>query len=285
MLREVLSLLPHGIWDRSMVLWVGVSAAGLGLATVGGRYSRSLLTLAAVAAGAIIGKHMPGWMEWSIDSIGAAFCGAIVLGLVAFFMHRVTVGILLAVLLSIYASVLIWVTRAGDVSWTMPALDPSISVPANLNVIWRSLPPSLNPTLPFAMMLAASTGLVIAFLWQRGSRILFHCFLGSAALIVAVPAIVQKQWPGAIDKISINAWLELGIFFGFIVLSSVIQWLFMPKLVRQVLPQSEKSSADGADDAQHAPAMTPSFATCAATFDQRRQETATRRQRAFSHES
>ncbi|HEX4797350.1 MAG TPA: hypothetical protein VH370_26385 [Humisphaera sp.] len=285
MLRELLILLPHGLADRSLVLWLAVSVAGLALATVGGRYSRSLLTLAAVAVGATIGKHFPAWMEWAIDSMGTAFCGAIVLGLIAFFMHRVAVGILLSILLSGYASALIWVTRAGGVSWTMPPMDPSISVPANLGIIWRSLPPSLNPSLPFAIMLAASTGLTIAFLWQRGSRILFHSFLGAAALIFAVPAIVQKQWPGAVDRISPSPWLELGIFFGFIVLSSVIQWLFMPKVARQDSPASEKSSAQDADDAHHASAMTPSFGTCAATFDERRQETATRRQRAFSQES
>src|SRR5580765_7333399 len=53
------------------------SAVGAVLWLAGSRFSRSLVTLLAVSVGAVVGMHLPGWMGWSVDAMGVAFCGAL----------------------------------------------------------------------------------------------------------------------------------------------------------------------------------------------------------------
>src|SRR5437763_7546556 len=96
MLREVLSLLPQNLVDRPPMVLLGAAGAGAILALVGARFSRAIVTLTAVGLGAFLGLHGPAWMGWSIDTIGAAFCGAIVLGLSGFILHRAWLGLRLA---------------------------------------------------------------------------------------------------------------------------------------------------------------------------------------------
>lgn len=280
MLREILSLLPQGMVDRPPALLLAAAGAGAVLAVVGGRFTRSLVTLSAVGAGAVLGLHAPAWFGLSVDAIGAAFCGAIVLGVSGFVLHRTWIGLLLSTLLMTYAGVFTWIMLAGDVKWSMPQLDGSQDMPAILSTIWRSLPAALYPSLPIAIFVAAALGILVAVLWPRVARVACCSVLGGGVLVVAGGLATQKNWPQVYNSIPDHVALELAIFLGFLLLASCIQWVFLPR--RGSKSGSKNSSAADADAAENPPIAPLGFATSAFPIDQKRQETAARRQRTIS---
>jgi hypothetical protein len=282
MLQEALSLLPGRLTGQSPQVMLGVAAVGLLLATAGARLSRTLLTLTAVGVGTIVGIHAPAWFGLKIDGIGAAFCGAIVLGTLGFVLHRTLVGLLLSSLLAVEAGAVMWVMRSGGASWTLPKLDRSQAMPAMLSQIWNSLPPGLNPALPLAAGIASGVGILLAVLMPRLSRIVFYSLLGTTLMTLAGALAVQQLYPQWMIHVPTDALTQIGIFGGVVLLAMGIQWVLRPK-ARDAA--SEKQSRNDAEEDDATPLVVQSFATNAFPIDQKRQETAARRQRVSSAQS
>ena len=284
MLREALSSLPQNVVDRPPMILFAVAAAGAVLALVGGRFSRAIVTLTAVGAGTFLGLHLPAWMGWKLDPIGGAFCGAIVLGLSGFVIHRAWIGLLLATLLAGYAGAITWIMR-GATTWKLPPWDNSQDAIAVLSSIWRSLPATLNPSLPIALFAGLAAGLLLAIYLPRGARVAFYTFLGGGALAIAGGLACQKVWPQRYQELTSDLPLELSAALIFVLVSFGIQWLTLPRVARAAKTASENSEDGDADDAENPALDPPSFATAAFPIDQKRQETATRRQHITASQS
>ena len=66
MLRELLSLLPDVVARCAPGVAGACAALGVMLWLCGARFSRSVLSLTAVAAGTVIGMRLPQWRGWQI---------------------------------------------------------------------------------------------------------------------------------------------------------------------------------------------------------------------------
>jgi len=284
MLREALTYIPQNIADRPPMVLLAIAGAGAVLALTGARYSRAIVTLTAVGAGAFLGLHLPAWMGWKLDAIGSAFCGAIVLGLSGFVLHRAWLGILLASLLSTYCGAITWIVR-GATTWKLPQWDNSQDSVAMLQALWRSLPGNLNPSLPIAIFAGLAAGLLLAIYLPRFTRIAFYTLLGGGALSIAGGLALQKQWPQSYQELTSDLPLELSAILIFALFSMGIQWLLLPRVAKVSNAASENSSDDNADDAENAELLRPGFATSAFPIDEKRQETATRRQHVATSQS
>src|SRR4051812_36932469 len=104
---------------------IGVLATLLWL--MGARYSRQILALVGVAAGALVGKHLPEFFpKINMSAPVLAVVGALSLGVIAFISHRLLIGLMLGSVLVCWASFATWITQHGQQSWSQPVLDADI---------------------------------------------------------------------------------------------------------------------------------------------------------------
>src|SRR3954447_26189942 len=103
MLREAVSLFPGAIVRCPLGTAGAFCALGVMMWIAGGRVSRSILALVGVAAGTVIGMHLPEWRGWHVDGMGLAVGAALLLGSAMFFMHRTCIGLLLGLGMMLWA--------------------------------------------------------------------------------------------------------------------------------------------------------------------------------------
>src|SRR5215218_9169883 len=109
MVQQLLPLLPKEIGQAALIAALVGTFIGVGLWLAGARFSRPLITLVTVSLGAVIGRALPGWMNWNVNSMAASVGGAVVLGMSGYVMHRVWVGLGLGLLLACWAALGTWV--------------------------------------------------------------------------------------------------------------------------------------------------------------------------------
>src|SRR5215218_2320257 len=104
MIQQLLSLLPREI--NSIALMIAVAGAFLGgvLWLGGSRFSRTLMTLISVSAGALIGLQVPKWFTPGLEGWATAVLGALILGISGYALHKVWVGLGLGFVLAIWAA-------------------------------------------------------------------------------------------------------------------------------------------------------------------------------------
>ncbi len=115
MFQHLITLLPRQPGTVTLIVALMGCLCGLALWIAGARFSRSMLTLAAVALGTAIGMKLPLWCNWSIDPMAPAVAGAIVLGVSAYALHRLWVGAWLGGVLTLWSVLVLW-ARAGPLS-------------------------------------------------------------------------------------------------------------------------------------------------------------------------
>jgi hypothetical protein len=262
---------------------LAAAGAGLVLALFGGRLSRSLLTLAGVAAGTFVGLHAPAWLGLKIDGIGAAFCGAIAIGACGFLMHRFWIGILFASLLSSAAGGATWLLQTGGAgAWHVPQLDLQQPLATVLAQVWTSLPAGLYPALPIALAVGSGLGMMLSVLWPKFTRLMFYSLFGTILMILTAALAAEQLAPQWLTRVPGNPWIELAIFAGVVLVAFGLQWLLTPRAPRSKQTASEKLAAFDADDDDPRPLIAQSFSPPHFKIDQKRQETATRRTRAIA---
>jgi hypothetical protein len=257
MLHEWMGLPPGGLTDGPPVLALATAAAGVAFWLVGGRFSRSILTLALVAAGAWVGVRMPRWFGWEIDGMGLGMAGAMLLGFAGYLLHRTWVGLLLGALLATWAGVTAWLALAPGVRWTPPAIEWTLNVPEMLRQVWQSLPPEISKVIPLTTVGGVVTGIVASLLWPKLSRILAFDLLGVMLMVTVglpVVALYQPQWmqhlpaTGEQKALTVLALLLLGV---------AVQW--------KLTPATPRKAAIPTSALQPAPAPAPARAPAPAS--------------------
>ena len=284
MLQEMLSLLPPGV--VKLPWWQPAAVAGMGalLGLVGARHSRTLVTLVAVAGGTFLGLHAPSWFALKMDGIGAAFCTAIAVGVIGFLLHRTFIGLLQAMLFGSLAGLGTWIARMGTTPWQLPRIDLNQSAPAILSALRDSLPPQLHTALPAAIVIGWGLGIILAFFWPRFSQVTFFSLFGMTIMTVAGALAVGQVRPDLLARVPSDPKIQLALFAGIVLLAMAIQWLLLPRNKRATRA-SAKDSANNADHEESLIFPSPSLASASFPIDQKRQETAARRQRAIATES
>ena len=210
---------------------------------MGARFSRSVYTLAAVAAGAWVGLRVPRWTGWELDVMATAIGGALVLGFSGYLLHRAWVGLTLGLMLaSVGLGITLHRLTAGGM-WSVPAIDPTQPVGEILRGIWSALP--TKPTR--VLMIVAGTGLaaggMLAWVWPKFARVMTFAMLGPVMLVggglVAV-AMARPQW---LAHVPASTQVQ-GIALAAIVLfSAAVQWAFFPRMKRRIARRAARPPA------------------------------------------
>src|SRR5687767_13021512 len=197
MLHELLTLRPQTLVDVSPALALAVTAAGAACWAVGGRFSRALITLTLVAAGAWVGVRLPRWFGWEIDGMGLGMAGAMLLGFAGYLLHRTWVGLLLGALVAGWAGAAAWLALAPGADWTPPSIAWGWNIPELLRQVWQSLPAETSKVIPLTTVGGIVAGIVMSLLWPKLSRVLAFDLLGVMVLVVVgVPLVAARepQW-------------------------------------------------------------------------------------------
>jgi hypothetical protein len=221
--------------NRGLVIALTFAAAGLVLSVAGARFSRSVYTLVAVAAGALIGLRVPRWMGWELEVMATAMGGALVLGFAGYLLHRAWVGLTLGLLLAAVALGITTHRLTAGGSWSLPAIDPTQPLSEILRGLWAATPAPPARIL----MIVAGTGLaaggMLAWVWPRFARVLTFGMLGPAMLVVgalAAVAIARPQWLAQVPQsVQVNGI----VLAGLVVLSAVVQWAMCPRMKKASL--------------------------------------------------
>lgn len=220
MLQELLSLMPHQM--GAFALWMAVVGVGLGagLWLAGARFSRSIITLLLVSAGAMIGKLLPGRMGWSIDPMATAVGGAMVLGVSGYLLHRWWVGIGLGLVMAAWATLVTWKIAGHGIPWIWPWNDGSTSMGASDESTWSTA----QLAFPFMVWMAGISGIAAAWLWPKIGESLFYSITGLSLALAMGLACAQMGRGGWIQWAPAEDWAQVTSLASLILIGAVVQW-------------------------------------------------------------
>jgi hypothetical protein len=249
--QHLILLLPHKADSLTMIVAVVGSFVGLSLYVTGARFSRSILTLAAVAMGTSIGLRMPMWCKWQIDPMATAVAGAIVLGVSAYAFHRVWVGAWLGAVLSVWAALVLWASRGAAFHWRWPQYDPSQNLPQYFSNLWQNVPDTMQQCLGFSAAAAMLVGISAALLWPRAGIALLWSAAGVSVLLPAAATALAQIDPQLFRHIPRQTPDQLAIFAGIVGIGAIFQWRTNP-VTGGASAGSEKSGKPKAKESQDA---------------------------------
>jgi hypothetical protein len=203
-------------------------ALGVVLWLVGGRLSRSVLVLAAVAAGTVIGMRLPGWRGWQIDGMGLAVGGAMLCGGMVFFMHRTCIGLLLSCALVLWTGLGLWIFMGGGASWDWRAAPWDGDMVHYLRGLWQTLPPQLGHVFPIACFVAMALGITIATWSPKLSKVLAHSLIGVTLIATMGTIAILGIRPQLFSLIPNSNNVQAATLIGLVLLGVMIQWQITP---------------------------------------------------------
>ena len=204
------------------------TAAGAVLWLAGSRFSRSLVTLLAVSLGAVLGSNLPEWMGWSVDAMGVAFVGALVLGLTGYLLHTTWIGLSLSLVLALWVGVAAWLTVGGGERFAVPTVDASGNIEAILADVWRALPGDLPRVMPFALGAALVGGVAITVLSPKLGRVLTYTMVGLSMLVVMGVTAMRMSRPDWLVMLPRSFPTQATILLGMVATGVLIQWRLTP---------------------------------------------------------
>lgn len=229
MFEQLLSLLPSEPGTIALVVASVGSLLGAALWLSGARFSRFVLTLTAVALGAAVGMKLPKWCGWSIDGMGPAVGGAVILGVSAFVAHRFWVGIWLGIVLAGWTALVIWTTARRGAGWHWPNYHAAPSLPAYLAQVWRTLPDQVKQYLSIAAPAAMACGIAAATLWPRMAMVLLYSAAGVSLLVATGATALSRLDPAALRHVPPQLIAQLAVLAGLVILGAALQWRMTPR--------------------------------------------------------
>ncbi|MGB7157710.1 MAG: hypothetical protein WBD40_06565 [Tepidisphaeraceae bacterium] len=229
MVQQLLPLLPQEIGQAALYAAMFGTLLGAGLWLVGARFSRPMMTLVAVSIGAMVGRMVPGWMGWNVNSMAASVGGAVVLGMSAFVLHRVWVGVGLGVLLACWAALVTWITSNGGAEWAWPAVDATTTLASFGQSVWEGLPDKVRTILPYASGGAALSGFLAALLWPRVAVVMLYSALGASLLVGMGLTAIENGRPEWMRIVPAQTWAQVAALGGIVLFGAIVQWQLSPK--------------------------------------------------------
>jgi hypothetical protein len=237
MLQELLPLLPKEVGSLMIALAIAGTLIGAALWLIGGRFSRSLITLVLVSAGGWVGLYLPTWCGWAIDGWVVAIGLAVAAGASGFFMHRLWVAVGFGLVLTAWTALAVWLLMKHDGTWAFPKLE-SPFVPAVFGkALWQSVPPAIQQVLPYACGMALVSGFSAALLWPRLGLVLLYSMAGVTIFLGLGMCLINAQRPQWIRSMPATWSSQLLILSAMVGFGAVLQWNIAP---------SKKSGSSGA---------------------------------------
>jgi hypothetical protein len=244
--EQLLRLLPSEPGTIALVVASIGSLLGAGLWISGARFSRFILTLAAVTLGAGVGMKLPAWRGWSVDGMGPAVGGAVILGVSAFAVHRLWVGIWLGFVLAGWTALVIWTTARHGADWHWPSVHAGLSLPSYLAQVWKSLPDQVKQYLPWCAGAAMACGIATATIWPRVAMVILWSAAGVSLLVATGAAALSRLDPAALQHVPRQTIAQLAVLGGMVMLGAALQWRMTPR-PRSAAGPSRYSNANSAD--------------------------------------
>lgn len=245
MVQSIAQLTPAGVTLGVACVGGGGLIVGTLLWLAGSRFSRALVTLAAVGVGAFVGKKMPGWMHSEIDPMGTCFGVALALGILGYMYHRMWVGAGLGLLLAGWAAVLTWQVMAPDQRWACPELPQALDFSAIGQALWDSLPAAVQKVMPWAAGGAALVGMALGEFCPRFAGRLFYSVLGLS--VVGTAALLMKQTSNWTSRAPASVVAQVGVAAVLVTLGVTVQWWLGPRRAPVAdSPSPEQESIAGA---------------------------------------
>lgn len=229
MVQELLPLLPNALTAPQVVTSICALIAGVFLWLTGAAWSRWIVTLVAVALGGALGMMLPRWYLWPINSMALAVLGAVGLGLSAFLVERMWVGLTLGFVLACWATLGTWILcRGADFVWPERA-DWEIVVmtpPQHVEDVYRRLPESVTTPLPYAAGMAMFSGVALAAMWPRLGRVMCMSVLGTTVVLLFGLTLVATQRPEWLRFVPAPPTSQIGMLAGLTMVGLLAQWPF-----------------------------------------------------------
>jgi hypothetical protein len=248
MVEELIPFLPQQLtvaWSAVCVVGIGV---GLLLWLLGGVWSRGILTLIAVTGGAALGMLLPRWYIWPINSMALATLGAVGLGVFAFAVPRIWVGLLLGIVLGLWVSFGAWANLHADAPfpWPNQAQVETLSAPELAQTIWQGLPGEVRRVMPFGAATGLISGLSIALLWRKLARAICFSLCGVTGFFVCGLVLVAVRRPDWLDLIPAQAGVQMAVLGVMTLAGVVVQWQLIPS---KRSPAAHESTTEGSEPA------------------------------------
>ena len=240
MVQKFLLLLPHEAGPRALGVALAVGAVGAVLWLAGARFSRSLIALLAVAAGALLGILLPRWLGWSINGMATTVGGAIFFGILGYGGHRAWVAAALGVVLAVWAGLATWAICPGSREWTWPAFASLAALPEYLMELWRALPADVAKFLPYAAGTALLSGVCIAALWPRLGIVLLYSSLGTMMLLGTGLFAAEVRYTRWLSMIPAATWVQVITLCCLVAFGAVVQWRLAPA-TKPIAPPPEET--------------------------------------------
>ena len=228
MVQQLLPFLPQEVGQAALIAAMFGTLVGAGLWLLGARFSRPLITLLAVSLGATIGRSVPAWTGWNVSTMATSVGGAVALGLSAFVMHRVWVGVGLGTLLAVWAALVTWITCRGGAEWAWPAVDATTTLASFGQGLWDGLPDKVRELLPYACGGSALSGFLAALLWPRLAVVLLYSALGASLLVGMGLTAIENGRPEWITIVPAETWAQVLSLAGLVAFGAIVQWQLAP---------------------------------------------------------
>jgi hypothetical protein len=229
MLREIITMLPESLSDLSLGVAIGGAMLGLAFWMAGARFSRSLLTLIAVAIGTSVGMRLPRWLGWSIDGMAIGVGGAVILGVIAYLLHRTCAGLCLGLLLALWAVAGSWLVLTQTQTTLAISVDWKSGIVTACQSIWNQLPGTSAHTLAVAACAGLVVGAAMTIFLPRLSRVTTWSMAGITLILVMFAAAQQTTHSNWIASLKLSDAMQSMALFGLVTLGALIQWVILPR--------------------------------------------------------
>jgi len=210
-------------WLVAMMSICGV-LAGLVLWLVGARFSRGIVTLIAVSIGALVGLRMPAWFSVPIGAWSTAIGGALLLGITGYALHRMWVGAGLAMLLALWAGILVWNIYCSGRVGTFPDRVAGMGINEYWTSVWNCQPRDFRRISPFLCGLAVVFGLTVSIFWSRAAAVMLYSVLGVSVLMIMGMLGIAISKPQLLGILPSQTGTQIATFGGMVLFGGIVQW-------------------------------------------------------------
>jgi hypothetical protein len=212
---------------------IGGVLAGLIMWLVGARFSRGIVTLIAVSIGALVGLRMPHWFSVPLGAWATAIGGALMLGITGYALHRMWVGAGLAVLLALWAGILVWNIYCSGRVGTFPDRVAGMGIQDYWTQVWNCLPRDFRRIGPFLCGLAVIFGVTISVFWSRAAAVMLYSVLGVSVLMIMGMMGIAISKPSLLGILPSQTGTQIATFGGMVLFGAVVNWLTSPRSVME----------------------------------------------------
>lgn len=244
-LRPYFPAMPAGAEHYEPWIAAALALFGLVLWLIGSRFSRSLVSLLAVAVGAGLGLALPKWTGWSASGWTIAVAGALLLGVAGYILHQGCVRAGLGLVLGTASVIGAWTWQQAG-GWSPPQPAEGICLAVHLQQTWQSLPGPQKWGMSAAGGVGLLVGLLIGIKWPRLASAAFYSIVGTGLLSCFGLEASGRLVPSVAAWVPSNERARVILAAGLIVLGVVVQWILMPR--RKATTRAESYAAPRSAD-------------------------------------